>query len=103
MFLVRNKKQVGEKIYKTVLLRESYREGNKVKKRTIANLSGRSEQEINAIDWALKNKNFKLPLAGEEFKILQGRSVGSVYLLHEIAKRLGIIESLGSSYHAKLA
>jgi transposase len=102
MFLVRNTKRSSGKIYKTILLRESYREDKKVKKRTIANLSHCSEAEINAISWALKNKDSKLPL-NEEFKIIQGRSVGSVYVLHEIAKRLGIIEALGSSFHAKLA
>ncbi len=35
--------------YRRVLLRESYRENGKVKKRTIANLSACSEKEIAAI------------------------------------------------------
>lgn len=102
MFLVHNIKRSSGKIYKSILLRESYREDKKVKKRTIANLSHCSEEQINAISWALKNKGSKLT-TNEDFKIIQGRSIGSVYVLHEIAKRLGIIEALGSSFHAKLA
>ena len=34
--------------YRRVLLRESYREAGKVKKRTIANLSPCSDKEVNA-------------------------------------------------------
>ena len=37
----------------TVLLRESYREGSKVRKRTLANLSGLSAAQIEAIRAAL--------------------------------------------------
>jgi hypothetical protein len=43
--------------YKRVLLRESYREQGEVKKRTIANLSACSEQEIAAIKLALRHKS----------------------------------------------
>ncbi len=38
------------------LPRESYREGGKVRRRTIANLSQCSGQEIKAVKWALKHK-----------------------------------------------
>jgi hypothetical protein len=43
--------------YKRVLLRESYRENGKVKKRTIANLSACSDQEVEAIKLALEHKD----------------------------------------------
>jgi transposase len=102
MFLVRNTKRISGKIYKSVLLRESYREDKKVKKRTIANLSHCSEEQIDAISWALKNKS-SLPIPKEEFQIIQGRSIGGVYVLNEIANRLGISKALGASFHAKLA
>ena len=36
----------GNKTYKRVLLREGYREGGKVKHRTLANLSHCSDEEI---------------------------------------------------------
>lgn len=103
MFIAKNtSKHKSGKIYHSILLRESYREGKKVKKRTIANLSHCAENEINAIQAALKNKNNKLS-TNEEFTLIQGKSVGSVYLLHAIAKQLGIVDALGSSFHAKLA
>ena len=44
------------KTYKRVLLREGYREGGKVKHRTLANLSHCSDEEIEAIRIALKGK-----------------------------------------------
>ena len=104
MFIVKNtSKSASGKIYHSILLRESYREGNKVKKRTIANLSRCSEEEINAIASALKNKGSKIPCPDPEFKLIQGRSIGGVYLLHTIAERLGIVNALGTSFHAKLA
>jgi hypothetical protein len=42
------------KVYKRVLLRESYRDKGKVQHRTIANLSKCSEEEIQAIKLALQ-------------------------------------------------
>ena len=46
----------GNKTYKSVLLREGYREGGKVKHRTLANLSHCSDEEIEAIGIVLKGK-----------------------------------------------
>ena len=46
----------GNKTYKRVLLREGYREGGKVKHRTLANLSHCSDEEIEAIRIVLKSK-----------------------------------------------
>ena len=57
MHLVINTAKHGKKIYSSILLRESYRENGKVKKRTIANLSACSKEEIDAIRLALENKN----------------------------------------------
>jgi predicted type IV restriction endonuclease len=68
MFIVKNTKRIGEKVYRTVLLRKSYREGKKVKKQTIANLSNCSEEEVNAISFALKNKG--LLSQNQDFKIV---------------------------------
>lgn len=95
-------KKASGKVFKSILLRKSYREGGKVKNMTIANLSNCSEDEINRIRSALKNKKNALDTSSG-FEIHQGRSVGSVYVLYKIAERLGIISSLGDSFHAKLA
>lgn len=97
----------GKKTYKCILLRESFREGGKVKHRTIANLTNRPNDEIAAIRFALQHKG-QLPdgatiLNETEPDCEQGLSVGAIIVLSEIAERLGITQSLGSSREGKLA
>ena len=48
--------RINGKSYTRHLLRESYREGGKVKHRTIANISRGSPEEIEAIRLALRHK-----------------------------------------------
>lgn len=91
------------KVYESYLLRESYRENGKVRNRTLANLSNCSRNEIEAIKLALKHKDHPKILSSDSFQITQGRSIGSIFVLNEIAERLGIIKALGNSFHAKLA
>lgn len=97
----------GEKIYKCILLRESFRENGKVKHRTIANLTNRPDDEIKALRFALEHKS-RLPdapsiLEGSEFDSQQGLSVGAIIVISKVAERLGIAQSLGCSENAKLA
>jgi len=102
MFVVRNiLKRSSGKIYHSILLRKSYRENGKVKKKTIANLSNCSESEISLIETCLKKKTKEI--IDNDFRLLQGKSFGAVYILHQFAKRLGIVQALGSSFHANLA
>jgi len=104
MHVVENKSKQGKKIFSSTLLRESYREGGKVKKRTVANISHCSLEEIEAIKFALKNKKRikELEQAGK-IKYKQGQSFGAVYVIHEIAKRIGIADVLGNDRQGKLA
>lgn len=97
----------GGKIYKCVLLRESFRDGCKVKHRTIANLTNRPDDEIAAIRFALQHKG-RLPddmpifsKEGSEFE--QGLSVGAIIVISEVAEQLGITQSLGRYREGKLA
>jgi len=97
----------GGRVYTCVLLRESFREGGKVKHRTIANLTDRPADEIAALRFALKHKG-ELPdgaliLDHEKPDCDQGLSVGAIIALSEVAERLGITKSLGCSRQAKLA
>ena len=87
------------------LLRETFREKGKVKHRTIANLSHCPEDEIEAIRLALKHKGNLAELAGlqDGLAMRQGLSVGAVFVLHSIAKRLGIAAALGTTQQAKRA
>lgn len=104
MYIARSRStSASGKVYQSIMLRESYREGNKVKNRTIANLSKHSKNEIRAIELALKHKDNHKIFSNESFQIEQGRSVGSVFVLQSVANRLGITKALGNSFHAKLA
>ena len=93
------------KTYRRHLLRTSYREAGKVKKRTIANLTHCSEEEIEAIRLALQHKAdlTQLGSAKGSVEVEQGLSVGTVVTAFQVAKRLGIVEALGVSRESKLA
>lgn len=106
MHIVRSKfKAKSGKVYETVLLRESYREGSKVKKRTVGNLTNCSEQEVAAIELALKHKGSLLDLENSQNrpKIKEGLSVGGVWVIYEMAQRLGIVDALGDDRQGQLA
>lgn len=107
MYIVRLKcKNRGKKksIYETILLRESYREGGKVKTRTIANITHCSSEEIAAIKLALKNKHCLSALTTEDdIELKQKLSLGASHGIIEIAKRLGISKALGNDLNAQLA
>ncbi len=95
------------KTYTRVLLRRAFRKDGKVKHETLGNLSQCSKEEISAIRFALKNKD-RLPEiisqgSHPDFSFRQGLSVGAVYLVCEIAKRLGIFTALGTDRNARLA
>ena len=93
------------KTYTRHLLRISYREGGKVKHDTIANITDCSEEEIAAIKLALRYKKDLtcLGTVKEDLSTHQGSSVGAVWLLHSMSKRLGIVKALGNSREGKLA
>lgn len=93
------------KTYPRALIRDSYREDGKIKHHTIANISKCPKEEIAAIKLALKHKGNLSELidASEEIKLKLGLSVGSVFTLNTLCKRLGITKALGSSKEAKLS
>jgi len=105
MHIVVNKSKHGKKIYNSILLRESFREGGKVKKRTIANLSHCSNEEVEAIAFALKHKGDLDQLINikEDVDLQEGLSIGVVWVVYQTARRLGIEKALTSSNAGKLA
>jgi hypothetical protein len=78
----------------TVLLRESYREGSKVGKRTLANLSSLSAAQIEAIRAALRGEALQ-PLA-QSFEITASRSHGHVRAVALAMQRLGFAAVIAS-------
>lgn len=92
------------KTHKRYLLRESYREDGKVKKRTIASLCTLKIEEINAIKLALTHKEDLNSLASiKNAEVLQGKSYGAILAIRKVAHELGIINALGNSKNAKIA
>ena len=95
---------VNGKIYRRVLLRNSYRRNGKVCHDTVATLSKCSNEEIEAIKFALANKKnlAALKVPDKTVKTRQGLTIGTVWLLYQLAKRLGIVNAMGRSGKAKL-
>jgi transposase len=106
MYLDTSTVKQGDKSYTRHLLRESYREGKKVKHRTIANLSQCSEEEITAIRLALRHKKNLTELTTTKEQIFsqrQGLSVGAVWTVYDIARQIGVAEAFGTTRDGKLA
>ena len=78
----------------TVLLRESYREGSKVGKRTLANLSSLSATQIEAIRATLRGQALQ-PVA-QSFEVTASRAHGHVQAVALTLQRLGLESLLGS-------
>ena len=96
---------VNGRTYRRTLLRNSYRKKGKVCHDTIANLSKCDNDEIAAIKFALANKQnlVALRVPDKGVKTQQGFNVGAVWLLYQLAKRLGIVKAIGRSEKAKLS
>jgi transposase len=107
MYLDTSTIKQGDKSYTRHLLRESYREGKKVRHRTIANLSHCSDEEIAAIRLALRHKKNLTELTTKDteqaFSQRQGLSVGAVWSVYDIARQIGVVEAFGTTRDGKLA
>ena len=89
-----------------ILLRHSYREKGVQKTRTIANITHEDPKDIEAIRWALSNKNKLEKLKALDSGLIQrkeSKSFGAVYLIKELLERTGIHKALGTGTEAKLA
>lgn len=99
------RKKKNGKVYERHLLRQSIREGVKVKHITLGNISSCSPEEIEAMKLALKLKGNLSELCSvkDAVSLQQKESVGAVLALYQVARRLGIEKALGSSREGKLA
>ena len=94
----------GNKTYTRHLLRTSYREDGKVKKKTLLNLSGCSNDEIAALKLALKHKKNLASLASlDNMETVLGKRIGAVWALNVVAERLGISKAIGSDLDGRTA
>jgi transposase len=78
----------------TVLLRESYREGTKVRKRTLANLSSLSAEQVEAIRAVLAGQ--AMQPAAQVLEITASRPHGHVQAVTSAMQQLGMAGLLGS-------
>ena len=96
------------KKYRSLLLRESYREGDRVKSRTLLKLTGLPSFLVQAIRQAVETHSVgsleDLPRVSAGAVPLQQReSFGAVWAVHQIAVRLGLDSALGVTRSAELA
>src|ERR1700674_5977779 len=105
MFVDSSTTRLNGKAYPRHLLRESYRDAGKVKHRTIATLSHCKPEEVEAIRLALRHKadlaGMVAAAAERALELVQGPSVGAVWLLSQLARDLGIVTALGSDRQGK--
>jgi len=96
MYIEEIKKKLGNKIYKTVLVRESYRDKNgKVKHNTVANISKLPPEYIQQFKLVLKNEkgDFKLT----DLKNGSTYEYGGSYVFKNLAKQIGLEQAISST------
>lgn len=83
-----------------ILLREGYREGGRVKTRTLANLTHWPAARVEALRRCLKGE---FDGWAADASPVNDRVYGLLYVLRELAQRLGLSQALGRDRRAKLA
>lgn len=107
-------KKPNGKEYRQYLLRTSRREGKKTIKTTIQNITPWGVDVCEAIKIALKHTNniheiierYQDAKADETRTVPIpeiGKSIGAVWLLHHIARRIGLIDAIGDTKEGRLA
>ena len=77
-----------------VLLREAWREGNKIKKRTVANLSSLPKDQIEMVRRVLKGE--KLVSVDDLFEKVDSWQQGQVTAVRTATRKLGFANLLGT-------
>jgi hypothetical protein len=95
MHVVTNTIRRGEREYHSHLLRRSFREGGKVKKETLANLSHLPEETIELVRRSLRGEAFLA--ADEELRVARSLPAGHVDAVLAAARRLGLARLLDRS------
>jgi Transposase DDE domain len=92
MHVVTNTIRRGDRVYTAHLLRRSYREGGKVKKQTLANLSHLPDELIELIRGGLRGQRYLA--AGEAFAVERSLPAGHVGAVLAMAGRLELARLL---------
>ena len=92
--VVTTTRKYKDQVYRTHLLRRSYREGGKVKNETLGNLSHLPEPLIDIIRRSLQGETF-VPV-GQVFEITRSRPHGHVQAVASAMQRLGLATLLAT-------
>jgi transposase len=92
--VVTTTRRYKDQVYRTHLLRRSYREDGKVKNETLGNLSHLPEPLIEIIRRALAGESF-VPV-GEAFEVAGSRAHGHVQAVARAMQRLGLAELIST-------
>jgi Transposase DDE domain len=92
-------KQGRRRDYESVYLRRTYRDGDRVRNETVANLSMLPAGAVDAIDATLKGQT--LIAAGAEFSITRSLPHGHVAAVSAMAHRLGLPAVLGPACRSR--
>ena len=92
--VVTTTRKYKDQVYRTHLLRRSYREGGRVKNETLGNLSHLPDDLIEIIRRSLKGETY-VPL-GEAFEITRSRPHGHVQAVALAMQRLGLASLIAS-------
>ncbi len=84
--------RTGNKVYYSWLLRTSYREGNKIRHKTLANVSDLPPEALEALRRSLKGE--RLVAAGEAMRIRSSRSHGAVHAVLAMIRKTGLDRDL---------
>ena len=105
MFVESSSTTIRGKTYTRHLLRRSYREDGKIKHETLGNVSRGTPEEIEAIRLALKHKGRLAQVleARPAWRTRQGLSIGALWTVLTVARRLGIDAALGPTRSGRLA
>ena len=88
-----------ERVYETILLRRSFRDGAKVRHETLANLSKLPPELVAAIEAATKGQT--LIAAGSEFSKARSLPHGHVAAVAAMARKLELVALLGPACRAR--
>jgi hypothetical protein len=106
------------KSYRSIWLKESFRENGKVKSRYILNLKDWSDESIchlqvaldachktnnPCLDESMPDNSMSMQISPQQISLEQGLSVGAIFTVHQIALRLGIPAVLGNDFQSNLA
>jgi len=100
MFIQRTKRKSGDKVYHSVALLENYRDGKRVRHRTIATLTKWPEHIVNDLERLLKKKAV---VSLDDLEFSNGKSFGAIEAVKQIAQKLGITQALGKNKQGQLA